>query len=159
MDDIKQKQLDALLRHIGLVRNNCQLLAERLIEKGEEELGIKLIANSLIHDNSKFFGLEWLFLNAESKEKQPELFKLASEHHTSSNPHHPEFHCGGIKSMPQLYLAEMVADWKSRSDEVGDDIHEWIRVKASKRYKYTPNSKVYQDIKKYLEMILEKPFK
>lgn len=151
-------KLKALIRHIENVKDSCHLLGERLVDKGEEDLGRQLIANSYIHDNSKFFGIEWLYLNDETKEKQPALFEAAHLQHITTNLHHPEYWPAGIKSMPRLYVAEMVCDWKSRSSEFGSDLRTWVKDKATKRFGITVQSKEYKEIKGFIDLLLDKGF-
>jgi len=154
-----EKRLEVLLRHVNNVQDNCLRLGELFIEKGKEEFGVQLIMNGRIHDSSKFCGIEWEHFNSESKEKNPELFKAAWLQHVKTNPHHPEYWQGGIKSMPDIYVAEMVCDWYARSMEFGDNIWDWVKDKASDRYGYSTSSPIYKEIKSYLDMILEPAFK
>lgn len=155
--DLAIKRLDALVRHINNVRQNCTLLGERLIEKGETEFGKRLIANGFIHDNSKFSGVEWLYLHSDVKEKEPEKFKLAAEHHVNSNYHHPEFWIH-ISHVPRIYLAEMVCDWGARSSEFGNDLRVWEREMAPKKFDYTLQSKIYKQIKEFTDILLDPGF-
>jgi len=60
--------------------------------------------------------------------------------------------------MPRVYVGEMVADWHSRSAEFGTDLRKWIKEKAAKRFNFTLQSKVYKDIKFFVDILLEKPF-
>lgn len=159
MDDTNKKHLENLLKHVELVRENCEFVGKKLIEQNEEQLGIALIARGRCHDLSKFYGVEFLYLNGESKEKTPDLFKLAAQQHYLTNSHHPEFHPGGIKCMPRIDLAEMTIDWFSRSIEFGDSIHDWVSKKATKKYGYTTNSKVYKNIREILDLLLQPKFK
>jgi hypothetical protein len=158
MTNVANKRLDVLLRHVNNVREDCQLLGERLIEKGEEELGRKLISNGFTHDHSKFSGLEWEYLHQDIKDSSPKMFELAALQHTTTNMHHPEY-WHGIKNVPRLYVAEMVCDWHSRSSEFGSDLREWIKDSATKKYKFTPQGKVYKEIKDLTDLLLEQSFK
>lgn len=153
------KKVDILCRHIEEVQRNCKLLGERLIENGEEDIGLKLIANGLIHDASKFKGIEWeyLFIDPENEEDEKNL-SLAIEHHNHTNFHHPEA-WGGIKNMPSVYVAELVCDWKTRSSEFGSSLVDWINDKGAKRFSYTKRDKVYKEIMHYTNILLEEPFK
>lgn len=156
-------RLDNLLRHIRNVRENCELMGERLILQGDEELGIKLIAQGNVHDNSKFYGIEWEYLNDgawpkdNKNEVEEELFRAAIRQHTLTNSHHPEYH-RGIENMGEVDLCELIADWKARSNEQGTDILEFIKDKGASKYKYSLQSRVYRDLKKYAELLLEKKF-
>jgi hypothetical protein len=54
-----EHRLDTLLRHITTVQEYVKLLAERMIdEKENHEFAKILIANSMQHDQSKFYGIE-----------------------------------------------------------------------------------------------------
>lgn len=154
------EKVRALTRHIRNVEDNCLLLGERLIMNGEVELGHHLIANGFVHDASKFTGIEWdqLVIGNPTKEDESKLkLKMAIHQHNSTNPHHPEY-WGNIKHMPSVYLAECVADWKSRSEEFGTSLKEWIENDATKRFKFTEKDEVYFEIMKYVDIICQKPF-
>lgn len=147
-------KVDKLTRHIERVQEECQLLGKKLIDRGEVEFGIRLIALGQIHDHSKWSGTEWDYLivgdfNGEAKQ--------AAQHHNRTNPHHPEY-WGGIELMPRLYVAEMCCDWLARSNEFGTDVWEYVREKAMPRYDIRPRSQVFKWIKEFLGLLLEKPF-
>lgn len=155
-DDIKH--LDTVLRHIERVQKDTVILGERLIEKGEKELALRLIQNGQIHDNSKLSGIEWLYLRDEYKESKPDLFLAALENHTKNNLHHPEA-WNSVCEMPRVYVAEFCCDITARANEFGTDVREWIKDKATKKFKFTTSSKIYKEIKEFLDILLEKPFK
>ena len=156
-EQAEQKHLDALCRHISNVISFAHILGERLIEKGEEQLGQRLIGNSYLHDHSKFNGIEWLYIRPEFKAKNTELFKAAVANHTDTNKHHPEY-WGGIHNMPRIQLAELVCDWASRSSEFGNDLREWIKDKATKKFNFKVQSKVYKEIKDLVDILLDPAF-
>jgi hypothetical protein len=161
--DLQEKdkeRLDKILRHIDNVRDSCILLGERLILRGEAEVGRQLIANGYIHDNSKLYGIEWLYLNDETFENEPEKFRLAHIQHITSplNKHHPEAWADGIDEMTRIFRAEMVADWHARSSEFGTDLRDWIKTKAVKKYKMNHSGRTYKEIKELLDMLLERKF-
>lgn len=147
------KRIDSLCRHIEGVQKNTLLLGTRLIEDGDEKTGIMLIANGFIHDHSKFYGVEWEYLGKDDSEAS----QLAIRQHQHTNKHHPQY-WGGIHDMPDLYVAEMVCDWKARSNEFGTDLREWIDNEATKTFSFTKREKIYRTIKKYLDLLLDKPF-
>ncbi len=153
------EHLENLLRHIDNVRDSCTLLGKRLIKQGEPEVGKGLIANGFSHDNSKFHGIEWLYLREEMKEKEPENFKLALMQHWSSNFHHPEYWHEGVNEMPRLFLAEFVCDIHARASEFGSDLREWVKNKAVKKYKMNHHGRVYKEVRELLDLLLEKEFK
>lgn len=156
-DVLQQKRLDALCRHIDNVRLKCQILGERLIEQGEA-MGHKLIANGYIHDNSKFYGVEWKYIHADMMGgvHNESLADAILEHH-SKNKHHPEY-WQGISDMPSVYVAEMVCDWAARSSEMGNDLREWIKDHATKKFKMKVQSKIYKEIKKFVDILLDPKF-
>lgn len=157
-NDLTIKRLDIILRHIKHVQDNCIVLGEKLIGLGEIDLGRGLIKNGQIHDNSKLSGIEWEYLHGDVKETDPIHFKLAATQHVTTNFHHPEFWID-INEMPRIYVAELVCDWSARSSEFGNDIREWTKECATKKYKFTCNGKVYKEIKEFTDLLLEKPFK
>lgn len=150
--ETKIDKLRTLIRHIEEVQKNAQILGFRLIEENDFELGKRLIANSFLHDQSKFYAFEWAKLTKPDEED--ELLNLAIQSHTAHNYHHPE--CwGNIHDMPQVYIAEMVCDWKARSSVLGTDLKEWIDEKATKKWKFTKKERVYKDIMKYVNLLLD----
>jgi len=155
MNQTEQTKIDNLVRHIDHVRNNCLLLGERLIHLNNP-IGRRLIANGFIHDNSKFYGIEWDYLTDTSND--PALMKLAVQHHNTSNAHHPEY-WGNIEQMPQLYLAEAVCDWAARSSEFGTSLQVWIDQDAALKFGYVKDSEVYRRIMYFSDLLLDKPFK
>ena len=159
MSTIQEKRLDTIQRHIHNMQENCQILADKFLEKGEADLARILLANAQIHDNSKLKGIEWKYLHDDIKVAKPELFQAALESHWSNNPHHPEHWHDGIVRMPRVYLAEWVCDVKARSNKFGTDVRDFIKDTATKRYKFTMQSKVYKEIKELTDLLLGEPFK
>lgn len=157
------QRLANLMRHIDKVRDDCVLLGQRIVAKGNEHLGHRLIKNGFVHDNSKFSGIEWEYLNdgawpyQAKTELENEMFQTALRQHTSTNSHHPEY-WRGIQHMPPECLAEMVCDWHTRSSEQGNDMFEWVRDKATERFGFTTKQRVYRDIKSFVELLLERRF-
>ena len=154
-----EKLLKSLLRHIDNVKSNCVKLGENLIEQGEDRVGRLLIANGYCHDNSKFHGIEWLYLNDDTKTKSPDLFQAALIQHNTTNKHHPEAWEGGIHAMDRVHRAEMVCDWAARSSEFGTDLKDFLKDKAVKRWEMTIQSKAYKETKDLIEMLLDPVFK
>lgn len=152
----EQKRLHVILRHIQGVQANCNELAFRLSEQGETEFARSLIANGLIHDNSKLSGVEWECLNDEV---DPKLFQEALEHHQKTNMHHPEYWGeDGIHDMPRIFVAEMCCDWKARSAEFGSDLMEWIGEKAKAKWNFDCRDKVGKEIRDFTKLLLDKRF-
>lgn len=161
MDETVFQELQKLRRHIALVREATELLGSALINDGEESLGIRLIANGHIHDNSKFYGIEWDYLVVGQNTNSPateEQKKLAIIHHQTTNMHHPEY-WGSIDKMSPLYIYEMVCDWYARSTEFGTDLREWIKEHGLQKYDISPHSKYNGMIKKSVDSLLQPAFK
>lgn len=158
-DEIKEKRLETVVRHIANVRDDCLLLGERLIKQGKDELGMMLIANGMIHDNSKLTGIEWEYLHPDVKETNPTAFFMAHKQHVATNRHHPEHYPCGVNEMPPVYVAEMVCDWHTRSSEFGTDLWEWIKDVALEKYKISTSGRAYKHIKDFVDLLLERKFK
>lgn len=157
MNKIEQNRLNILLRHIANVRDSCHLLGSRLLEQ-DVDIGLQLIANGNIHDYSKFSGIEWLYLHGDVKEEDLSSFRYAARQHVTTNMHHPEY-WGHINSMPSLFIAEMVCDWKSRSSEFGNNLTDWIKDRATSKFHFTSRSAIYKEIMKFVSLLLEPEFK
>jgi hypothetical protein len=158
---LTMEKIRGIARHIRNVEDNCLILGEKLIERGEIELGKQLIANGYVHDASKFAGIEFEYMapGAPSSEESAKLkMKLAVHQHNSTNLHHAEAWPGGIKSMPRVYLCECACDWKARSEEFGTDLRQWINEEATKRYNFTANDPVYKEIMEFVDLLCPKPF-
>lgn len=146
--------VDNILRHIANVRENCFILGRKLILQGNADLGVALVGNGLVHDNSKLRGVEFSYLYPGIAKTK---LQLAIQHHNQTNAHHPEY-WGGIENMPDIYLCEMVCDWKARSEEFGTSIYDWALDEAPKRFSYKKNSDICKKILYYLSLLCDKPF-
>lgn len=152
--DPETKRLQCLLRHIENVREDCELLGARLIERGEFDFGKTLIQHGQVHDNSKFSGIEWQELNGHHDFLLEEAIRV----HVKNNPHHPEYWSGGIHEMERIYVAEMVCDWAARSSEFGTSFWGWTHNSATVKFGFTVRDKIYQDIREFADLLLDKPF-
>ena len=151
-----RKKLNLRIRHIQNVQKTALLLADRLAEQGEFDLARRLVQRSLCHDSSKFEGIEWEYLDFASSDKENRSkLRLAIHQHQQSNDHHPEFFSGGTDDMSRVQIAEMVCDWKARSEEFGSSLIDWVKEEASERYGFTVRSKVYHKIKFFLDLLLD----
>lgn len=151
------KKLKELTRHIRNVQEGAYRIAEHMIEHGESEFAQTLVANSMVHDQSKFRGIEWDFIGAADCEN-PDDRHYAINQHQRTNSHHPEYWSGGIHKMPEIYIAEMVCDWYARSVEMGTDLRDWAKNKAPERFGFTLQQNTWKLIKKYVDIILQQPF-
>lgn len=61
--------------------------------------------------------------------------------------------------MPSIYVAEMVCDWSARSHEQGNDLRDWIKDRGTKTFGMTVQSKIYKEIKNFVDLLLEPGFK
>ena len=159
--EVTMKKIREIAKHIRNVEDNCLLLGEKLIENGEIELGKQLIANGYVHDASKFHGIEFEFMapGMSAEEEVAKLkMKLAIHHHQLTNKHHPEAWSGGIKDMPDVYLAELVCDTKARSEEFGTDFRAWIDEVATEKYEFTKDDAVYKQIHRFVDLLCASPF-
>lgn len=154
-------KIHGITRHMRNVEDNCLLLGEKLIGLGEIELGHILIANGFIHDASKFHGIEWDNMapgGVQTVEESAKLkLKMAVNHHRKTNPHHPEY-WGEIQKMPRVYIAEMVCDWKARSEEFGASLKDYIDERATKNWNFVKDDKTYKEIMFFVDLLCEKPF-
>lgn len=151
--------LTAVLRHIKMVEQNCNILSIRLMDK-EPELALKLVQLGRLHDASKLEGIEWKYLRDGADDY---WFKEALSVHRRYNKHHPEYWHGGIHSMPEEYVAEMVCDCLARSQEFGTDVRDWFfglsKNSAPEKYGYNGLDAVSEKIEKYLDLLLTPKFK
>ena len=158
--ELTLSKIRSITRHIRNVEDNCLILGERLILRGEIELGKQLIANGFVHDASKFTGIEfeYLSLNNPTEENNKLKMKLAIQQHNTTNLHHAEAWSGGIKDMPDVYLAELVCDIKSRSEEFGTSLVDYINNVGMKRWNITEEDDVYKKMMEFINLLCEKPF-
>lgn len=133
------------------------IIADFLIENKEESLAVQLIANSLIHDNSKLHGVEWHYLRDDVKKNKPYLFKAALQNHITTNLHHPES-WPSIHHMTRLYVAEFVSDINARANEFGISSHDWLKTTACKKFNMKPQDKIYREILEFKNILLDRPF-
>jgi len=104
-----------------------------------------------------------------------EKMKQATLHHIFNNSHHPEYHLPkgeqtedvlnagdrdkpgdtlvNATAMPNIDIAEMVADWCGVSEERGTDPNEWARMNIGKRWKFSDvqTDLIYEIISKIWE--------
>lgn len=152
-----KKHLEIVLRHIELVQQTGKILAYKLLEKGEDEKFVRrFLANLMTHDRSKLIcEIEWKYLRAGAPK---DLFKEALETHQNQNKHHTPYWLD-IKRVPKIYLAELVCDVFARSSEMATDLKQWLDKSFLKEHKITKKHKVYQEIKYFIDLLLEDSFK
>lgn len=151
-----KEHLQRVLRHISHVRDFCELLGMRLIERGDHFLGVEVVKRGLVHDNTKLYGVEFEFLRPDKMKSHPDLFNMALKNHWSNWDHHPEhFGENGITQLSDAALCEMVCDWAARSSELGTDIREWVANEATKKYGFTMKQKIGRSITTYLNLLFD----
>jgi hypothetical protein len=99
------------------------------------------------------------------------LSNKATLHHIIFNAHHPEFYHptklemtdtgfdrkDGSKqqviayTMPFIYIAEMICDWKAMSQELGTNINEWKENNVNKRWLFTEQQVEYME--KFIDIL------
>jgi hypothetical protein len=159
-EDIMNK-IRGITRHIRNVEDNCFILGEKLIMLGEINLGKQLIANGFVHDASKFHGIEFEYMApgvSVNNEGAKLKLKIAIHHHQTTNLHHVEAWSGGIKDMPDVYLAELVCDIKARSEEFGTSLLDYIENEGIKRWDITKEDEIYIKMMKFVNLLCNKPF-
>ena len=152
-----KQRLELHWDHISLVRQTAEVLWKRLCDIGELALAQKLAQRACTHDASKFTGIE--FDNLHKSDYKDKGLIEAVHHHRQTNDHHPEFHVNGIKDMSREQIAEMVCDWSARSKEKGTGLREWIKEEATEKFDFSLKSKAYKDIKFFVDLLLDDPFK
>ena len=146
------------MRHIDRVIENARILADKLIEESDDNFAFakQLVQNAYKHDQSKFQGIEWEYLT-NGAEKDDPILKMAIAQHNTTNSHHPEYY-NGLKNMPDISLAEMACDLCARGAEFGTDVREWVEEQVPKRYNIHINTTEFKKLRKYINLIIEKPF-
>jgi hypothetical protein len=151
-------------KHIEFVQKYCKKISEydedrfgALMERGEdhdkskyEDPEFEPYLYVSWQYKCKEDGVDW-----EPPEGMAERMSRATEHHVKSNRHHPEFHCDkevelinredrdkppeemiDATRMPELDIAEMVADWMAMSEEKGSNPKDWAKKNVNKRWKF-----------------------
>lgn len=158
--ELSLKKVEGITAHIKNVQDNAKVMAKKLIEQGYINMGRELIFLAFKHDVSKLKGIEWedMAPGTEVTDGTSKLkLRTAVHQHNHTNSHHPEY-WDGIHNMPKIAVAEMVCDWKARSEEFGTDLRGWIENSATKRFDFDKNSPVHKLIMSFVDMICEKPF-
>jgi hypothetical protein len=89
------------------------------------------IVTALIHDWDKFLPDEWFpyvnFFHGKKTEEAKAAFDVACELHYKRNQHHWNHWLGKDKCIPDVYIREMVADWRGAGRAITgkDDTLNW----------------------------------
>ncbi len=148
-----RKRLFFVISHVDRVRQNGEILINKLIDEGDQNLALRLAEAISIHDNGKFSFIEFHGMYSENSE----IKKIAITHHRTSNRHHLSYHVS-YREMGNCDIAEMVVDLKSRSDEFGDNLREFFQ-KFLKEHKISSGSNFAKKANYFINLILNHPFK
>lgn len=154
--NITLKKLELVQRHKENVIKNCDIVGKKLIESGEIQLGLNLIANSYSHDDCKLkspFQFEYLF-----QDKDKEMLKLAVQEHNTTCDHHLNFY-EDIHAVPVVKIAEIVCDLAARSSEQGSSLKDYLENIYFPKHGIKKNSNLDKQIKKFVNLLLEEKFK
>ena len=153
-------------RHINSVQKYCKKLEDYdskrfkgLIERGEEHDQSKFKDPEI----DPYIYVTWSYkckddgVDWEPPKGMDDKMNEATTYHVLNNSHHPEFHAGedsevineedrddpkrdkiidGTK-MPDIDIAEMVADWVSVGNERGNSAKGWADKNINARWKFT----------------------
>jgi hypothetical protein len=151
-------------RHIELVQKYCKKIADvyprfkDLIARGETHDASKFKAPEM----EPYVWVSWQYkckddgIEFKAPEGTDEKMNQATNHHVKSNKHHPEYWSSkevnlinrkdrdkppaemvDATRMPDLDLAEMVADWMGMGEEKGNTPQSWADRNVNKRWKFT----------------------
>jgi len=148
-----RKRLFSIINHINRVRQNGEILINKLLDHGQNELALRLAAAISVHDASKFTFIEFHGMYSENED----IKKAAIQHHREINSHHLSYHLSH-KEMSECDIAEMIVDMKSRSDEFGENLNDFFK-KFSKSHKITPQSSFSKRANYFIDLILNQPLK
>ena len=150
--------LERTSNHISRVVENAKVIFEYDSVRFKD-----LVEQAYKHDMSKFskeevgpyikithyYMCKAKGLKAEelSKEEHDEVLD-AIFHHLKSNEHHPEYYDNNAtrersntiidaKSMPDLFIAEMLCDWMAMSQEFNNSIHKFSESVVNKKFIFT----------------------
>jgi hypothetical protein len=164
--------LDRTNKHIRLVQKAAAKIAEVHPEFKE------LVKQAEKHDLSKleepertpYIELTWMKKTGEET-KDKEDITQATLHHITTNSHHPEYHLKDksdaninkddrdksdidISLMPDIDIAEMVADWQAMAEELQTNTaREWFEKQKDVRWHFTEHQEGL--ISKLLEVFEE----
>jgi hypothetical protein len=159
--------IDRTDRHIDLVRKYCKKLSAHpagkgLMGRGESHDESKYKKPEI----EPYMWLTWRYkckdegVECTLPEGMEEQIEKVTIHHILNNSHHPEFHQDhkvdllnssdrdkppeeivDATKMPDLDIAEMVADWMAMSEERGNRPKEWVDDNVNVRWKFTDDQR------------------
>ena len=151
-------------RHIQLVQKYATLIESQYHSNGLAELAKTHDASKFSEpEYSPYLHVSWKYkMQDEGKVYNPPEFirqqmTQATEHHVKSNKHHPEAWTHQTNTinpnnrdeppkemidatkMPDIYIAEMCADWLAMAEEKGTSVREWANKNVNIRWKFNEN--------------------
>ena len=150
--------------HIGLVQDYANRIADKYPEFEElRDIVIDHDASKFEEpEHEPYLYITWKYkMAAEGKEFEvpshiADKMNIATERHVLFNKHHPEYWCGETENlinsddrdtprteiifaqdMPNVYIAEMVADWFAVSKERGNHPKDWADKNVGVRWDFT----------------------
>jgi hypothetical protein len=174
--EMKEWYEKRMVRHISLVQKYAERLEKNANVKGLIKQAKKHDASKFIDPElTPYVFISWKYRQADlNKEfKVPsDLHKKMNEatlHHIKTNSHHPDFHepdqskvsintkdrdsidtslATDATSMPDIDLAEMVADWCAMGEERGNTAKSWADQAINTRWKFSD-----RQVKRIYELI------
>lgn len=165
MEDFYEKRTR---NHIDLVAKYCRKISEYDSKYDELLERLKVHDDSKFEEPERtpYIYITWKYkIKDEGKDFDvpkdiEDKMNEATLHHVTSNSHHPEFHSSrktgllnredrdkppkeivDASSMPEIDIAEMVADWCAMSEEKGNSPKGWADKNVDVRWKFGDNKK------------------
>jgi hypothetical protein len=147
------ENFDSILKHVQGVHRNGILMAKELIKQGRSTFARSLIVHIFKHDLSKFGRFEYnRFFSGDKKDEGQ-----AIEHHRQVNAHHLDYYDKN-SDMPEIEIACMACDLKTRSEEMSNNVMEYLRDKFCKQHDIGTGTKLYKDLAGFLKLIIARKF-
>jgi len=164
IDNKKQHFLDRTEEHISLVQKAAKKIVKKHSEFSDLNEQVKHHDESKFKEPelTPYISLTWRKKTGNSKINTKELLSKEEEnkatlHHVTSNSHHPEYHLKDKKDanidpsdrdkstkcidaflMPDIDIAEMVADWQAMSEELKTNTsREWFNKQKDVRWHFS----------------------
>lgn len=166
-DEMKAFFIKRTKEHIGRVQKYLGKIIDHGFEGVDNDLlaieyfhdGSKLMKPEV----EPYIHLTWKYKTAKDEnpytpdKNTQKLIDEATYHHVKNNMHHTEYwddsttievinakdrdrpsgFMVNATSMPLTYIASMMADWLSMSEEKGTDVFDWIKMNVNIRWKFT----------------------
>jgi hypothetical protein len=162
LEDMKEHFMNRTIRHIKKVHTFCDLIVSQFPDL--KELSNVKIHHDLSKfedpEHVPYVYIAWKYkMDKEGKDivvpySMKEKMIKATEHHVNNNKHHPEYWSNETDNlinpenrdkplrlidatkMPDIYIAEMCADWMAVSKERGSNPIEWADMNIGTRWHF-----------------------